>query len=123
MIEILHFVVRRTIFFCFSHQVKMPPKKPATALPDSDKSVLLSVYQVLKWKGLNTTAKKLASEAGFTENVLQQYTPEAGSAVWNRLQVATKPEVQAKEESESNSEETEVSSEEESEVAYIYVHC
>lgn len=101
----------------------MPPKKTATALSDSDKSVLLSVYQVLKWKGLKTSANRLASEAGFTEHALQQYTPEAGNAVWNRLQIVTKSEVQVKEESESDSEGTEVTSEEESEVAYIYVNC
>lgn len=90
----------------------MPPNKPPTALSDSEKSVLLSVYQVLKWKGLKATANKLASEAGFTEDAVQQYTPQAGRAVWNRLEVATKPEVQTMEESEA-------SSEEESEVAFI----
>ena len=98
----------------------MPPKKPAVALSDSDKSVLLSVYNVLKWKGLKTTANKLASEAGLTEAALQQYSPTAGSAVWNHLQVATKPEVQAKKESESDSDGTEVESKEESEVYSIY---
>lgn len=100
----------------------MAPGKPATALSDSDKLVLLSVYQVLKWKGLKTTANKLASEAGFSEDALQ-YNPEAGSAVWDRLQVMTKSEVQTKEESESDSEGAEASSEEESEVAPIYVNC
>jgi hypothetical protein len=95
------------------------PKKPPTALSDSEKSVLLSVYQVLKWKGLKATANKLAAEAGFTEDAVQQYSPQAGSAVWNCLEVATKPDVQNIEESESDSEGTEASSEEESEVAFI----
>src|SRR5947207_2965051 len=96
----------------------MPPKKPAVALSDSDKSVLLSVHNVLKWKGLKTTANKLASEAELTETALQQSSPTTASAVWNRLKVATKSEVQVKKESESDSDGTEVESEEEIEVYF-----
>ena len=90
------------------------------ALSDSDKSVLLYVYRALKWKGLKTTANELASEAGLTKAALQQYSPTAGKAVWNRLQVATKTGVQGKKESESDSDGTEIESEDETEVHSIY---
>lgn len=88
----------------------MPPKKATVSISDTDKAVLLSIYRVLKWKGLKAAANKLAQEAELPETSIQQYTTELAKAEWARLQVAPNPKtVKQSEESsseESNSEES-----------------
>jgi hypothetical protein len=85
------------------HQETMPPKKAQTTMSDSDKSVLLSVYRILKWKGLKATANRLSQEAELLDSAVQQYTPELASADWARLQRG--PKVDPRKESESSSSE------------------
>lgn len=92
----------------------MPPKKATVTVSDKDKSVLLSVYRLLKWKGLKATADRLSKEAKLPESSLHQYTPELASADWARLQAA--PKVGPQEDSEeSSSEESDSDSDSDSE--------
>jgi ubiquinone/menaquinone biosynthesis C-methylase UbiE len=65
----------------------MPPKKATVSISDTDKATLLSIYRVLKWKGLKAAANKLAQEAELPETSIQQYTPELAKAEWARLHV------------------------------------
>jgi hypothetical protein len=93
----------------------MPPKKVTISISDTDKAILLSIYRVLKWKGLKAAANKLAQEAELPETSIQQYTPELAKAEWAHLQVAPKLKtVQKSEESSSEESSSEESSSEES---------
>ena len=60
-------------------------KSGKKTISDADKSVLIQLHHVLKWKGLTASAELLAKEAKLQTQALGSYSPAAASSIYERL--------------------------------------
>ena len=82
------------------------------ALSDADKSVLFHVHQLLQWKGLTASAKRLAEEANLDLSVRKQ-SSALGKAAWGHLVSRQHQDTDSNSDSSSESEESEPESDSE----------
>lgn len=75
----------------------------ADAIRDEDKSALACIYHLLKWKGLDASAKVLGKETGLARGFLEANTPSSLSALWSRLSTTLDSESDSGSDSSSSS--------------------
>jgi len=91
--------------------------KSTVKLSEDDKKIVLAVYNLLKWKGLVFSAKRLAKEASFSKEDISPDRPSAGQETWEVLRQSVLKNGSKADDSESESSSDSESSSSESEVS------
>jgi len=93
--------------------------KSTVKLSEDDKTIVLAVYHLLKWKGLVFSAKRLAKEANFSKEDISPDRPSTGQESWEVLRQSVLKNGSKTEDSESESSSDSDSSSSESEVSFL----
>jgi hypothetical protein len=94
---------RYLVFPCPCETVDGMPKAAQVAISGEDQSVLASIHHLLKWKGLEASAKALGKEAGLAKGFLEANAPSSLSELWGRLSTTQESDSESESDSDSDS--------------------